>query len=261
MPWLLAVLLSGLLPQLPSAFTRAARPATPDADLPRVYSPHHVRTAYPVWIDARNLLGADGKPDGRNYRDARDLRSLTQLLQTPPDDGCVAVKEVFLSVAEPPKRATIEEAVAGAELVLLGTVKGTAYGFSGTVPGQLLRIVPDQLLAGQAHTVSAYYAFVPVGTFLVGRTKVCKTDARYPEPPLPGEQVVLFVPRLGDPDSSEPFLDLFDDGGIVTIHSDAGVDLPARYKEPESGPPVRTKAELLARIRAAAAAPAAPNPS
>jgi len=259
MPWLLAVLLAGLPPQLPSAFTAPPRPA--DADLPRVYSPHHVRTDSPVWIDARNLLGADGKPDARNYRDPHDLRSLTQLLQATPEDGCVAVKEIFRSVAAPPQRATIEAAVAGAELVLLGTVQGAAYGFSGTVPGQLLRVVPDQLLAGRAHTVSAYYAFVPIGTFLVGGTKVCKTDARYPEPPLPGEQVVLFVPRLGEPDPSEPFVDLFDDGGIVTIHADAGVDLPARYKDQESRPPVKTKAELLARIRAAAAAPAAPKPS
>jgi hypothetical protein len=95
---------------------------------------------------------------------------------------------------------------------------------------------------------------MPVGDFKIGNVPLCVTDNRYPDAPKVGEQVLLFVPE-DEPDwqakQNEPFLELLDDGGIVTIHSDSSVSLPAKFAKAAS-PKVKA-GDVLARVRAAAA--------
>jgi hypothetical protein len=142
--------------------------------------------------------------------------------------------------------------------VILGKVTEKAFGVQVYFPGQLLRVVPEKILKGQPRNVPAYFVFMPVGNFKIGEVPLCVTDSRYPDAPEAGDQVLLFVPE-DEPNwqakQNEPYLELLDDGGIVTIHSNSTVSLPARFaraSSPGPGGPKVTPEEILARVRTAA---------
>jgi hypothetical protein len=80
--------------------------------------------------------------------------------------------------------------------------------------------------------------------------KLCKTDPRYPEAPRVGDNVVLFAPDRWPWVEDDPFLDVMDDGGIVTLRHEGDVSLPDRYRPKTKSQKIEAP-ELLDRIRRA----------
>ena len=254
-------LLAGSL-LLPSAVTGqqdAARPQPQDigaqpGHLPKVhYVPSNAAyTKYPIWVDASMVFNPDGSVN-TTLLPVEGERTVTALLQKAPAHGCVPVGTYFEDLANLPERNSIEQATKNSRLVVLGKVTENAYGISGYIPGQLLRVVPEEVIKGQPRDVAAYFVFVPVGYFKLGSVTLCKTDSRYPEAPRVGDQVLLFVPDGPNwqADQKEPYLELQDDGGIVTIHGDSTVSLPKRFQRPGDTKAPPSSGDVLSRVRAA----------
>jgi hypothetical protein len=257
-------LLAGSL-LLPSAVTGqqdAARPQPQDigaqpGHLPKVhYIPSRMPYGkYPLWVDASMIFNPDGSvnatlimPEGQHV--------ISALLAKPREHGCVPAGPVMEDLVNAPDRDTIEDATKNSRLVVLGTVTEKAFGLSGDIFGQLLRVEPQEIFKGLPRTVPAYFVFMPVGDVKLRGVTICKTDSRYPKAPEIGDQVLLFAPDEPNwqADQNEPYLELLDDGGIVTISSDSTVSQPARFQRKSNPKSSASKSEeILVRVRAAAA--------
>ena len=241
----------------------AARPQPPPPQdigaapghLPKVhYVPSRApEMTYPLWIDSSMVLNADGTINTSliNFEGVREIQAIRAL---PREGACARVGAYFEDLAIPP-RGTLEQAAQSSRLIILGKVTEKAYGFLVYTPGQLLRVVPEEVLKGAPRDVPAYFVFVPIGIFNLGDLKICKSDSRYPEPPAVGDQVLLFAPDQPgwQQDQREPYLEVEDDGGIVTIHSGGAVSLPKRFQAPRGTPsasPAKEE-EIVGRVRAA----------
>jgi hypothetical protein len=227
--------------------------ATP-GHLPKVhYVPSRApEMTYPMWIESSMALHEDGTIN-TTLMHPEGVKEIEAIRAMPQEGGCVQFGPVFEDIVDSPSRSTPEEAVKSARLVIFGKVTEKSYGFKVDVPGQLLRVVPEEVLKGQAREVPAYFVFLPIGTFNLGNLTICKTDSRYSEPPAVGDEVLLFVPPIGEwqQDQREPFLELLDDGGLVTVHADGKVALPKRYQATAKSA-LPTKDALLGRVRATA---------
>jgi hypothetical protein len=215
-------------PQLTTKYNR------PPEGLPRLYYLAGVpdRT-FPVWMDEAEVTSASGaiKPG------LLEPSVIENLLSTPPVNGCTAVGPVFQQIAGLPRRYSVPEATASSRLVLLGTVAAKSFGFlADGSPGQLLRVIPQEILKGQGRSVDAYYVFMPVGEVILGARKLCKTDRRYPGAPALGDSVVVFVPDDYTWFQDEPMLISWDDGDLIVIHANGRVDLPYRFKRTVNAP-------------------------
>jgi hypothetical protein len=205
---------------------------------------------YPVWVDEKSMV----TPSGELRTDLiapSELAFLRDYLATPPQNGCIPVGPFYDDMPLPPRRS-IEESATHSRLVILGTVTASAPGFSGATPGQLLRVLPLEVLKGQPRGVAAYDVFFPVGRVKLGKVDLCKTDPRYPEAPRVGDRVVVFAPDTFPWKEDEAFLEPLDDAGWITIHSGGSVSLPSRFRSPETKSKSVQETELLERIRAAA---------
>jgi hypothetical protein len=238
----------------------AARPLHQDigaepGHLPKVhYAPTETSsTAYPIWIDASMVLNKDGSLNTTLVPKEMGEWDLMATLRLPLKDGCVHAGGTIEEIVDAPDRRSVEQATKISGLVILGRITEKAFGVESYKPGQLLRVVPEKVFKGQPRRVPAYFVFIPVGNFKIGNTPLCVTDSRYPDAPTVGEEVLLFVPEVtnGQEKQDEPFLQLLDDGGIVTIHSDLTVSLPAKFSATGAKP--LTSSDLLSRVRAAAA--------
>ncbi len=260
----LTTLLFASLPPSPGALAQrdAARPQPQDigalpGHLPKAhFAPRGMSgsAAYPIWIDASLLLNGDGSVNtGLVPPDA--VPDVKAILARASTGGCVQIGAFFEDLVNPPERNSIEQAVRSSRLVILGKVTERSFGMSGPIPGQLLRVVPEEVFKGQSRSVPAYFVFMPVGTFQIGSATVCKTDSRYAAPPAVGDHVLLFGPE--EPSCrdcrDEPYLEVGDDGGIITFHDDQAPSLPQRYRgAPGPKPRPASPEELVARVRAAA---------
>jgi hypothetical protein len=216
--------------------------------LPKV---HYLRDyEYPVWVDSSMVFKPNGSVNTA-YLSPDGAETLRALQAKAPAHGCEAVGASYVDILNPPERSSIEEATRNSRLVILGKVTEKAYGISDIMPGQLLLVVSEEVIKGQPRNVPAYFVFMPVGHFELGGVDICKSDSRYPEPPKIGEEVLLFVPPLPNVDQKEPFLELLDDAGIVTLRSDSTVSLPKRFTIRNPGP-AKTSTDLLDRVHKAA---------
>jgi hypothetical protein len=213
---------------------------------------------YPLWLDSSMILSADGTINTALVH-PQVAREIKAILALPPKNGCIPVGPYFHDTINPPPRATLEQATHSSLLVLLGKVTEKAYGFLGETPGQLLRVVPEEVIKGWPRDVAAYFVFLPVGTFKLGDLTICKTDSRQPDPPAVGEQVLILASEEPgwQQDREEPYLDLEDEGGLVTIHSGGAVSLPKRYRTPSASSAPRGQDDVLARVRASLQLPRA----
>jgi hypothetical protein len=223
--------------------------------LPKVhYIPSQAADSnFPFWVDASMVLNADGSLN-TSLLNPSAILILRDFRANAPEHGCLAVGHAFGGSTGAPERNTPEQAARNSRLVLLGTVTEKAYGIGGDLPGQLLRIVPDEVIKGQPRNVPAYFVFLPVGTFKIGSLEICKTDESYPEPPAVGDQVLLFVPDSWDwqQNQDDPYLTLKGESGIITIHADSTVSLPQPFRAKLKTPPLSSGA-LLSSVRSAAA--------
>ncbi len=146
--------------------------------LPKIhYVPSDSLRTFPIWVDASMVLNRDGiinplieKPEGQAF-----LRSL---LASPLENGCVPQDMVIVDLVNPPNRGSIEEATRNSRLVILGKVTERAFGVYVYLPGQLLRVAPEQILKGEPREVPAYFVFMPVGNFKIGSVPICAKDSR-----------------------------------------------------------------------------------
>jgi hypothetical protein len=224
--------------------------------LPDVYyRPGDPDAKYPVWVNEANMVTPSGSLN-TDLVPASESFFIKGYLSSPPKNGCIPVGTFFKDFNGFPFRRTIEEATTSSRLTVLGIVTDEAPGFSGATPGQLLRVEPNEILKGHARKVDAYYVFFPVGQVMLGKTKLCKTDPRYPEAPRVGDRVLLFAPDRRPWVEDDPFLDIMDDGGVVTLRHEGDVLLPDRYR-PETKSQTIGAPELLDRIRRAGQSPQA----
>jgi hypothetical protein len=207
---------------------------------------------YPVWVDEKNMVTPSGDLNTKLIAPSQ-LFLMRSYLSSLPQKGCIPVGESFEDFADLPPRRTVEEATANSRLAILGTVTTEAPGFSGAIPGQLLRVEPIEVLKGHARNVDAYYVFFPVGQVTLGKTKLCKSDSRYPEAPQVGDSLIIFALDLSPWNENEPFLETLDEGSFITIRRGGRVSLPDRFKSSEAKSQVVT--ELLGRIRQAGREP------
>jgi hypothetical protein len=225
----------------------------------------------PLWAEASVAVAADGELNPAVW--GSETGRIREILTTPADNpiyyndkivayqgvqgqpeepGCRNVGTTFFDYPDPPRRATLDDAITNSEVAVLGRVTNKAYGFSGGEPGQLLQIEP---VRSYGHPLSQprYYFFVPVGRFTVGGVKICKTDDRYAKPPDIGDKVFLFV---GMPeDTPGVFFRIYSAGDIIPVAPGGSLRLPRHYAADEPGAalrasPLRSESDLLARIQA-----------
>ncbi len=217
------------------------------------YVPSRTTQPYPVWIEKSMLLNPD-RSVNTNLVPPPGVAAIKTLRRTPAEGGCVRVGAAFEDTMGIPPRETIEEGTRNSRLIVLGRVTEKAYGFQVDVPGQLLRVVPEETLKGVPRDVPAYFVFVPVATFHLDAMPLCKTDDRFADPPEVGDEVLLFAPSEPDrhEDEREPFFELEDDRGLVTLHSSDVVSLPRawRSKGAAKSSPL-TRGGLLERVHLA----------
>ncbi|HXO41571.1 MAG TPA: hypothetical protein VN999_08995 [Thermoanaerobaculia bacterium] len=235
--------------------------------MPKTLSlPHQ---ALPIWAEASVAVSADGEPNPTVW--GQEPTRIHEILTTPADDpiyfngkivryqneqsapGCRDVGTTYFDYPEPPRRGTVDEAIADSAVAVLGRVTDKAYGFSSGQPGQLFQIEPVRSY-GYPLTQARYYFFVPVGRFTVGGVTICKTDERYAEPPDVGSEVFLFV---GKPeDTTGVYFFVYSAGDVVPVDPDGSLRLPPQYtaNEQQGTAPrasaLRTRSDLLARIQA-----------
>ncbi len=230
----------------------------------------------PTWVAASVALTPSGELNAAAF--GGETANIRKILDTPSDqpvyfngkvvgyqdrpsmEGCRPVGEGDFDYPDPPRRGSLDDAIADSKVALLGRITGKAYGFYAGEPGQLFQVEPLRSY-GQALTKARYYFFIPIGRFQFGGIEICKTDERYAQPPQVGGEVFLFV---GAPADREGVLfHVLSPGDIVVVEPDVSLRLPRQYTAGEEGVAKRsastpTSSELLARIEAARAKGAHP---
>jgi hypothetical protein len=248
------------------AVTQARPSSEPSYPMPKTLS--LPSQSHPIWAETSVAVSADGEPNPAVW--GKEPTRIHEILTTPADNpiyfngkivryqneqsapGCRDVGTTYFDYPEPPRRGTVDEAIANSEVAVLGRVTAKAYGFSAGDPGQLFQIEPVRSY-GYPLSQARYYFFVPVGRFTVGGVTICKTDERYAEPPEVGSEVFLFV---GKPeDTAGVFFFVYSAGDIVPVNPDGSLRLPPQYaaNEQQGTAPqasaLRTRSDLLARIQ------------
>lgn len=196
---------------------------------------------HPVWVDSSAVLDKHGKVAGDIFHPAV-ARALETLLSEPSAATCIQVGTIFKDYVDQPSRATLRDTVQSLPTAVLTKVVAASQGFYGDTPGTLLHLRLVAKLKGEV-TSRRLFAFIPVGEFAVGDKRICKTDPRFGDLPVAGDELlVLTYPPRGE---HQELLLVPDEGNLVVIH-DGNIRYPARYAESseESGLP-RSRADLL----------------
>jgi hypothetical protein len=200
-------------------------------EIPRVLHIPNAGTPYPAWVAAERVLTPSGEIDPSLFS-LSDRLIIGQYLRMPAREGCIRLRHE-LQIEEPtaagPKaaRQNLASTAKSAGWVLNATVTARAAGFSASLPGTLLEIVPEEILKGPRDRGGVHYIFFPVGTFSVGGIKICKTDDDYADLPEVGEHVLLFIDLFWR--NEDRFLWAGGDSGIISINKEGLVSLPKRY--------------------------------
>jgi hypothetical protein len=272
-------------PIVPAALLVAAMLAAPASAQARQATPHSypipetltlAGATVPTWVAASVALTASGELNAAAF--GGETARIREILDTPSDqpvyfngkivsyqdrpsmEGCRPVGASFFDYPNPPRRGSLNDAIADSKVALFGRITGKAYGFYAGDPGQLFQVEPLRSY-GQALTKARYYFFIPIGRFQFGGIEICKTDERYAQPPQVGGEVFLFV---GAPaDREDVLFHVLDPGDVVVVEPDGTLRLPRQYTAGEEGAAKRssstpTSSELLARMDAARAKAAHP---
>jgi hypothetical protein len=196
---------------------------------------------HPVWVDSSAVLDKHGKVAVDIFHPAV-ARALQTLLSQSSGAACIQVGTIFKDYIEQPSGATLQDTVRTAQTVVMTKVVGTSNGFYGDTPGTLLHLRLVSKVKGDV-TRRRLFAFVPVGNFAVGGKRICKTDPRFGDPPVEGDELlILTYPPRGE---HQELLPVLDEGNLIVIH-DGNVRYPGRYavsSEKSSLP--RSRADLL----------------
>lgn len=229
-------------------FIVSVQPAR-SGEIPELLHIENAGTRYPAWVAANRVLTGSGEVDPALFSPA-DQHIISESLQLPPREGCIRwghEQELETVGPETGKRKNLASTAKNAGWVFSATVRSSAPGFNGSVPGTLLEVVPDETFKGPRDRTRPHYIFFPVGTFSLGRVTICKTDDRYPRLPEVGERVLLFIDLFWRNEGR--FLWTGDDTGIVTITRSGEISLPKRYLKTEPGLAAGEEGDLLQFIR------------
>lgn len=197
-------------------------PPMPDQLVYESFSP------MPVFVSAQRAATSNGDLD-ETYFHAGDLGFLRNFLDQPQgDDECLRIDKFSEADRAPSGHGTLAGAIEESDNVIVARVVGRTFGFSGSTPGTLLRLVTEEALAGTSRDVQ--YLFFPVGNFRFGDREICSTNPKRPRS----------APGLGD-----RLLVLFDDywwndrydfvrtngaTGAIPLRAEKGVDLPPAFR-------------------------------
>jgi hypothetical protein len=215
--------------------TLSGQPAI-SGEIPEALYIPEAESTYPAWVAADRALTPSGEVDPSLFSPA-DQSIISRYLKLPAHEGCIRLgqEEEPEGVRVGPKaavRQNLASTVKSAGWVFSAKVTARAPGFSGSTPGTLLEIVPEETFKGPRDQDGVYYIFVPVGTFSVNGIRICKTDQRYAILPDVGERTFLFIDLFWR--NKGRFLWTGGDSGIVTINTKGSVSLPQRYLKTES---------------------------
>jgi len=214
---------------------------------------HRVDSEYkaPVFVSASKAIGKDGRVSRELLPDAYD--TVENYLADPwaVEDGCHHIGELIEEYMWNNNRSSIKLAAQKSSNVFTAKVVEKAFGFNHGVPGQLLRIEPSETFHG-ATPLASYFIFFPVGEFIAGPYKICKTDRRYPEPPAIGDEVLVMEPEHRKRGPSDPFIYLDDSWSLVVFPNGKAPQLSNDYYSPPGKATVEfsSKAELLGFVTA-----------
>jgi hypothetical protein len=198
-------------------------------DMPQVLYSTRPEIEYPVWVAAEAALDPNGKVNRKLFAEwaANTIDSMFTTIE--PVDGCIPVTAAYRQHGfMPPSRETVREAARNVPFALHGRVTGRSYGFNESVPGQLLRLEPIELLKGEPENIAEYYVFFPVGDFAIGDHRICKSDNRLPETPEVGDELLVTDPWRVTKD--DRFIETWGIQGLIVIDDDGTVHLPKRMK-------------------------------
>jgi hypothetical protein len=196
----------------------------------------------PAWVDASTAVTAAGIVNGDVLPEHG--AGLAAILALPQSNGCVLVGPIVQERPFTRPRVSFEQLITQSRAVVLARISGKAFGFWAGIPGQLLQVTPERVF-GRRLTRVNYYYFVPVATFPVGSTTICKTDSRFVTPGEIGSDVVLFVDQPADPDNK---LFVLEPEDIIGINRDGSLRLPATLAQSASTKQWK-KSDLLDEVK------------
>jgi len=112
----------------------------------------------PTWVAASVALTPTGELDAAAFggvtariREILDTASdqpvyfngkVVRYEDRPSMEGCRPVGAGFFDYPDPPRRGSLDNAIADSQVALLGRITGKAYGFYASEPGQLFQVEP-----------------------------------------------------------------------------------------------------------------------
>ena len=198
----------------------------------------------PAWVEASIAVTPVGTVNGEVLPEhGAGVAALLALPQT-NGNGCVSVGPIIQDRPFTRQRGSFEDLITHSRSVVLARVSGKAYGFWAGIPGQLLQVTPERVFGNRLTRVHYYY-FVPVGTFRVGNTTICKTDSRFATPGEIGSDVALFVDQPADRGN---MLFVLEPEDIVGINRDGSLRLPATLAQ-SADANIWTRSDLVDNVR------------
>jgi hypothetical protein len=150
---------------------------------------------------------------------------------------------------------TLTELVEHAQAIVQGTVAAVTGGFLLGHPGLMLRLEDTRWVRpyGEAEAYGELLVFYPVGEFDLGSARFCSRGSKFPDPPKPGAEVLLFM--QGEPIAQGANLVRLAGTGAEIVFSDelglhapyALHDVPALLKQ-TTITELRRKAAKIARV-------------
>jgi len=243
---LLVASLPALLLAAPVAAAAAESAAKGLAAPPVIYDAASHKS---IWVDSRSLFDSHGRIDRTvvSDHDAVAIDSILAIKASP--DGCIHLgPPMAIESFAPTERATLADAVKGADLVLQGRVVATAAGFSFATPGQLITILPERVFRNVAAARARYLLFVPAGTVRAGNKTICSEAPGYDPLPKAGEEVLVLLPHMWLTDLE--VLRCPGPNALISLPPGALIQLARKYPD-EAGPALDAGA-LLRRVAALA---------
>ena len=193
----------------------------------------------PFWIPADYLLDESGRPSELLRSSAQTL--LMDVMQQSRGD-CFPSRHPFPAF-NVEGRQTLKSVAKHADWIFTARVIRREAGFQQVFPGLMLEVAPLKVFKGPEDRLDSQYVFFPGGEVHFGDWKICHSDARYPEVPDLGDELILLV-RLSATNKESRFLE-GDDSMFVTLLSNGLVSLPSRYADDAEVQNLRQPAELL----------------
>lgn len=183
--------------------------------------------SYPVWVTADAAVTPSGELVEELFSKESRFQLGSMFKRIRPRQGCLRIEEFYTDYLSPPDRTSLEKAVRHSEAIATARVLGKDYGFNGSTPGQLIAAEVTESIRGPLQVGAVHYFVIPKGEFQAGSYNICKIDSRYAEPPQIGEEALLLVPDVENPD--EPFLDLVWSTSLITFQENGNASLPHKF--------------------------------